>query len=82
MKIKMRTILAGPGGVAQPGQIIDRPEEEAKQLVERGYAVYVTPPRPKVGEESITKEPEAAVVEQAEAAVMPRAKGRKGGFRG
>lgn len=73
MRIKMLTIIAGPEGVAAPGQIIDRPEDEAKLLVAAGYAVSAEayPTR------SAAK-PEAAVMEPEDAAVMRKAKGRKG----
>jgi hypothetical protein len=41
MLIKMRAIMAGPAGVALVGHIIDRPEAEAKNLIDKGYAEAV-----------------------------------------
>lgn len=40
MKIKMKTILAGPDPEknAHPGQVIDRPKAEAYGLIEAGHA--------------------------------------------
>lgn len=38
MQIRMKSIAAGPEWSAQPGQSIDLPEAEARQLVEGGYA--------------------------------------------
>lgn len=40
MKIKMKTILAGPDPEknAHPGQVIDRPRAEAYALIEAGHA--------------------------------------------
>lgn len=39
MRIKMITIQAGPEGTREPGQVIDVPDAEARQLIEGGYAV-------------------------------------------
>lgn len=47
MKIKLRTLLANPEGVFQPGTVVDFPEGQAKELVNGGYAeaLEVTPPK-------------------------------------
>lgn len=41
MKIKMKTLQAGPDVVREVGQIYDIPQAEAKQLIDGGYAVEV-----------------------------------------
>jgi len=38
MKIKMKTLAAGPDGVWPPGSIRDVPEAEAKALIKGRYA--------------------------------------------
>jgi len=56
MKIKLRTLVANPDGVFQPGTVVDFPDWSAKQLVNGGYAeaLEITPspkkPRKKKGE--------------------------------
>ncbi len=45
MKIKMRTLCAGPGGIIQPG-IRDVPESLARQLLASGAAEIVDETRP------------------------------------
>ena len=40
-KVRMRTILAGPGRSAARGQVIDVPADEAARLVLGGYAEAV-----------------------------------------
>lgn len=39
MRIKMLTIQAGPNGTREAGQVVDVPDEEARQLIAGGYAV-------------------------------------------
>jgi hypothetical protein len=41
MKIKMRTLQAGPDVVREVGHIYDVPQAEAKVLIDGGYAVEV-----------------------------------------
>ncbi len=38
MKVKLKTIYAGPSRVAQPGDVIDVHGDEAKALFEGGFA--------------------------------------------
>ena len=38
MKVRMRTLAAGPDGVFSPGEVVDLPEREASALVKGGYA--------------------------------------------
>ena len=48
MKIKLRTLVANPDGVFQPGTVVDFPEWSAKQLVDGGFAEALeTAPPPK-----------------------------------
>jgi hypothetical protein len=42
MKIKMRVHFAGPSFSASPGDEIERPDDEAMRLVQKGYAVALT----------------------------------------
>ena len=46
MKIKMRTILAGPMGNMQPGQVVDVPDDTARTLIDGGFAEAVDVPSP------------------------------------
>lgn len=46
MKVKLKTIMAGPEGTAQPGQVVDVPEGEARYLVETNQAEAVDPMKP------------------------------------
>jgi hypothetical protein len=41
MKVKFNTLDAGPNGVREAGSTHDLSEEEAKELVQYGYASYV-----------------------------------------
>lgn len=60
MKIRMLTLAAGPDGVLQPGQEVDLPGEQARALIEGGYA------------EAVEKIRETAAVEPPEKAVTPK----------
>lgn len=42
MKIKMRVHCAGPEFSASPGDEIERPDDEAMNLIKNGYAVPMT----------------------------------------
>ncbi|MFM2345357.1 MAG: hypothetical protein RL654_110 [Pseudomonadota bacterium] len=46
MKIRLKTIMAGPGGSAGPGDVVDVPDDEAAALIEGGYASAVDEPTP------------------------------------
>lgn len=41
MKVKMVTRAAGPGGVWEPGSVVEVDSDVAKELVQRGFAVVV-----------------------------------------
>ena len=38
MRVKLLSTMAGPDGVNHPGDIVDLPEEEARQLIDNGQA--------------------------------------------
>jgi hypothetical protein len=38
MKVRLKTIYAGPSGSAHPGEVIDVSEREGAELVNGGYA--------------------------------------------
>jgi hypothetical protein len=44
MKVKLKTLMAGPEGVFQPGSVIDIDMDEADSLVAAGYAEPVDRP--------------------------------------
>lgn len=39
--MKLRTLLAGPGGYVQPGEVVDMPEPDARRLIATGAAEAV-----------------------------------------
>lgn len=41
MRIKMKSIMAGPRGVFDAGSIVDLPKSEATALISGGYATVV-----------------------------------------
>lgn len=41
MKVRMKTLSAGPSGVRTPGQVVDVDSAGARALVAGGYAEYV-----------------------------------------
>lgn len=42
MKIKMKSLMAGPDGTRHPGEVVDVDAMEGKALVSAGYAEEVT----------------------------------------
>jgi hypothetical protein len=44
MKVRMKTLMAGPEGTFAAGQVADLPEAQAQALIEGGYAVAVEAP--------------------------------------
>lgn len=57
MRIRALSTMAGPSGSAQAGDIIDRPEAEARALIAGGHAVAIT--QTKV-ERAVVSAPETA----------------------
>jgi SPP1 family predicted phage head-tail adaptor len=41
MKVRLKSVMAGPEGVFQPGLVIDAGKEEAETLIAAGYAEYL-----------------------------------------
>lgn len=42
MKVRMKTLSAGPDGVLSPDQVVDVSPEKAKELVAGGFAEYAS----------------------------------------
>lgn len=61
MRIQAKSIIAGPQGVIQPGQLADLPDEQAYELVAGGYATCAEPPG-RVAETAVTVTEELAVI--------------------
>ena len=68
VKILMKTTIAGPDMAVSAGQIVSLPPDQAKALVDGGYATVVAEVAPKV---------ETATAEKREKAVLPPVKKRK-----
>ena len=79
MRIVLRTRYAGPRGTAGPGSPMDLPDDEAKALIDGGYAVPADKPKPKAEEEPKRKaaERETASEEQPETAAAPPPRRRR-----
>ena len=41
MKVKMRSLSAGPNGVFEPGSVVEVSHKEAKELIRGGFATPV-----------------------------------------
>lgn len=57
MRVRLKSVYAGPAGCFQPGSEHDFPEQEAKQLVAGGYAESLEQPKESARKKS---EPETA----------------------
>lgn len=62
MAIIMRSLMASPEGVAQPGERLQLSEQRERALVDGGYAVY---------EKAARAAPEVAVAPAQESAIAP-----------
>lgn len=74
MKVKLKTVMAGPNGTYQPGAVADLPEKDAYALCEGGFAEQVEEPKPAgfVSDElHDTKPVEHATTEAPERTVSP-----------
>lgn len=69
MRVKLKTLMAGPEGSAHPGQILDLPADRAQALVAGGYADAMEP------EAQGTQE--AATLATPETAMQPAARKRR-----
>lgn len=63
MKIRLRTLLAGPAGCIAPGAEVDWPDAEAQALIQSGYAEVIasSPVTPSLLETATAEPPETAV---------------------
>lgn len=66
-QVKLKTIMANASGCYNLGQVISVSDDEAKALIEGGFAADVTPKRTY----------ETAAVEQPEKAVRPKPRKKK-----
>lgn len=44
MRVRLRTIMAGPAGTGQPGQVVDLPDGQAEELLRSHQAVPAEQP--------------------------------------
>jgi hypothetical protein len=65
MKVRMKTLMAGPEGVFQSGSTVDLPKEEAETLISKGFAEPLDHPY------------ETAAFEPGNRAVKPASRPRK-----
>ena len=65
MKVRMRTLMAGPQGVFPPGSIVELDADDAEVLVSAGYA------------ERLERAVETAAIEPGIRAVRPAPRPRK-----
>jgi hypothetical protein len=70
MKIRRKTLMAGPEGVFPPGAVIDAGFEEAEALVAGGFAERVDPPTQPAPVET-------AAIEPGSRAMRPASRARK-----
>lgn len=68
MRVRLKTLMAGPRGVASPREIVDLPDADAYALCEGGYAEQVDDPAPRPKPASV----ETAALVSREQAVAPR----------
>lgn len=69
MKVKMLTTSAGPDGIRMAGQVVEVDKEEAKALIDGGYAEAV--------EETNHQEEEKKPAAEQEEEEKPKRGGRK-----
>lgn len=43
-QVRMKTMMAGPSGVVQPGEVIEVGDDAARALVDGGFAIWVDAP--------------------------------------
>jgi hypothetical protein len=65
MKVRLKTLMAGPEGVFQPGSVVDLDAEQAEALVSSGYA------------ERLERPVETAAIEPSELEMRPAPRPRK-----
>ena len=78
MQVILKATYAGPRGTAGPGSKMELPDDEAKALIDGGYAEEVKPaPKPKAAEVKSEPGRETASVEQSETAAAPPPRRRR-----
>ena len=70
MKVRLKTLMAGPDGVFPPGSVIEVSIEESRSLIAGGFAESLVAP-------SVVAAAEAATVEPGSRAMKPSARVRK-----
>jgi len=65
MRVRLKTVMAGPDGVFHAGSVIDPPVDVAEAVIAAGYA------------ERLERQPERAAFEPASKAVKPIPRPRK-----
>jgi hypothetical protein len=75
MKIRLKTLMAGPDGVATPGSVIEASDDEARMLIDGGFAEAVQ--RVAGSAHAETSAVETAAFEPGNRAVKPPARPRK-----
>jgi len=75
MKVRLKTLMAGPEGVFLPGSVIEVSSEEARALIAGGFAEPAEQPgKPEAADPAPF---ETAAVEPGNRAVRPAARPRK-----
>lgn len=75
MRVKMKTVMCGPLGNFAIGQVADFDADQARSLIDGGYAEAVIAP----AETAVQSPPEAAVGAPPETASMPhQRRGKRG----
>ncbi len=67
MKVKCKSIYAGPHGSGNPGETIELPDEVAKALIDSGNGTAIEKPK-------VSKEIETATVKPNETQESPKRK--------
>ena len=75
MKIRLKTLMAGPEGVFLPESVIEVSPEEARALIAGGYAEPV--PRQAAPAKEEPPAVETATIQPGSRAIRPEAKARK-----
>ena len=70
MKVRLKTLMAGPDGVFPPGSVIEVSLEESRSLIAGGFGEPVHAP-------SVTPAAETATIEPGNRAVRPATRARK-----
>lgn len=72
MRVRLKTLYAGPTGIFQPGALVTFTDSEANDLIAGGYASPEFPTKPRVEAAILASVPEVAQIERAPDLVAPR----------